>query len=182
MRRLLLILTTAIALTAILTTSASATVEVTDNQGGGPVFFEAAGQLAATPLSGGTHRCQYNVEGQIGTSGEVLFNHVDASMVAPGWDYCDPHFADCQDAGWVGQVLAPGDAEYVGVADFEVLFDDACLGSGTSERYWDFRFGVDDGNHLSWALPLQYTNGWYLETEIDFGLSVSDGLNITNIE
>jgi hypothetical protein len=179
MRNRILITLAAIAATlGIAAPSATAAVEVAND---GEVTLEGYMAIETTrDTQSNTWRCAVEIDADIGSDGDIEVNNVE-----PTWDYnvaewyCDPPagsevwFNDCDDNGWEGQIIGPGDSwergdeqfDYAATGDFEALIE-------TCTRWHDYytdgvpppviRLAIDEhvnGNEY-WALPAQPLYSW----------------------
>lgn len=186
MRNRILITLAAIAATlGIAAPSATAAVEVAND---GEVTLEGYMAIESTiqdphGTQSNTWRCAVEIDADIGSDGDIEVNNVEAT-----WDYnvaewyCDPPagseawFNDCDDNGWEGQIIGPGDSwergdeqfDYAATGDFEALIE-------TCTRWHEYntdgvpppviRLAIDEhvnGNEY-WALPSQPLYSWFSE-------------------
>lgn len=186
LRNLLLLSMAAMALSALTASAASATVEVRNSSGqlcGSEADCEVLldGQMTLTQ-NGFTKQCNVDMTVRVFESGALDVPAIDAygdSVICVGAQ--GPLLDDCQDAGWTGQILAPGDEGFSGENDFDAVFD-SCF------EAFDFnaplRFGLDDTTHLNWSLDQQpYAGGGITIHGTGYdGPTTNEDLDITNVE
>jgi len=161
--------------------SATAAVDVSN-----PGQAELSGRMAIEVTQGSnseTYACHTDLTMDVSDDGVIT-----VTDVTPTWDqtvnqwYCHPSgyeawLNDCDDAGWTGQILGPGDqwergdqvVEYAGTGDFEAVMD-ACTKWSRDAVSSDpgnpiIRFAIDEvaQGSESWSLPEQPLYSWIPE-------------------
>lgn len=201
MRQLGMAIRIAIAVLMFGAVSSSTAVAAVETIGGD---FELRGTMAYNqdpdPSPGYDHiMCHVDLSVDVDHEGAIEVTDVDAFL--PYYDYShqcrwpsgtDYWFNDCDDAGWTGQILGPGDSwetpnseilvEYQGTGDFEAVID-GCI--HLSNGHFPFTFAIDEGGTQDevWSfLPQLVGPGSMLsEATCCEGVSFTDPSNHTSL-
>jgi len=173
-RMLCLLVTAALALVAI-PASASAEVEIgSEEEFSISGTFQSGNYYKGMPIP--QESCLYEATGTISTSGAVDVYPMSFKMLSTG-DCSPPRlWNDCNDAGWSGQMVEPGDEAYLGNADFEVVmtvcFEWAMQNAGSP---FEARIHLNEGaSGQEWSWPQQkmgnFTSAWLELAPFEMGI------------
>lgn len=181
--KLLLATAMACALAGVLAASASAAVEVANDD---PIHVSGDPGLIMTTVyhpfpNQVVFYCALDMTAESNSDGQVYLSDIEFSTPTAGGSESCNWADDCGGNGWEGQIVGPGDDGYTGLGDFELLVN-LCT---TEHGAGSIRFAIDEPSSPEgleqWSIPTQPADpqGDY---QWEGALGASDNLGIESVE